>query len=110
MGILTSWWYARKIKVERVSLTMRQAREEISALLSWGVVFMTTGMMPLGTAYLISIIVLRKFDLAAVGCYQAAWALGSQYVGFITQAMGGGFLSAPDRGCQRPPGMQPAGE
>src|SRR5208283_4704728 len=31
MGILTSWWYARKIKIERVLLTMRQAREEISA-------------------------------------------------------------------------------
>jgi PST family polysaccharide transporter len=91
MGILTSWWYARKIKVERVSLTMRQAREEISALFRLGIVFMTTGMMPLGTSYLISILVLRQFNLAAVGCYQAAWTLGGQYVVFITQAMGADF-------------------
>ena len=91
MGILTSWWYARKIKIERVLLTMRQAREEISALLRLGVVFMTAGMMPLGAGYLVNIIMLRKFDLAAVGCYQAASVLGIQYVGFITQAMGADF-------------------
>ena len=37
------------------------------------------------------IMVLRKIDLAAVGCYQAAWVLGGTYVGFIIQAMGADF-------------------
>jgi PST family polysaccharide transporter len=91
MGILTSWWYARKIKIDRVTLTIQQAREEIFSLLRLGVVFMTTGMMPLGAGYLVNIMMLRKFDLAAVGCYQAASVLGLQYVGFITQAMGADF-------------------
>ena len=91
MGILTSWWYARKIKIERVKLTMQQAREEISGLLKLGIVFMTTGMMPLGAGYLVNIIMLRRFDLAAVGCYLAASVLGGQYVNFITQAMGADF-------------------
>lgn len=91
MAILTSWWYARKIKVERVSLTMQQAREEISGLLKLGSVFMISGLMPLGAAYLVNIMVVRRFDLAALGCYQAAWVLGGQYVGFITQAMGADF-------------------
>jgi enterobacterial common antigen flippase len=90
-SILTSWWYARKINIERVALTMRQAREETSALLKLGVVFMTTGLMPLGAGYLVNIMVLRKFDLAAVGCYSAASVLGQTYVGFITQAMGADF-------------------
>ena len=91
MAILTSWWYARKIKIEAVKLTMQQAREEISGLLKLGVVFMTTGMMPLGAGYLVNIILLRKFDLAAVGCYLAASMLGGKYVDFITQAMGADF-------------------
>ena len=90
-SILTSWWYARKIRIEQVALTMRQAVEEISALLKLGVVFMTTGLMPMGAGYLVNIMVLRKFDLAAVGCYQAASVLGGTYVGFITQAMGADF-------------------
>jgi antigen flippase len=91
MAILTSWWYARKIKIERVELTLREAREETAALLKLGVVFMTTGLMPLAAGYLVSIMVLRQFDLAAAGCYQAASVLGGTYVGFITQAMGADF-------------------
>jgi len=90
-SILTSWWFARKIKVENVALTMRQAKAETSALLKLGVVFMTTGLMPLGAGYLVNIMVLRKFDLAAAGCYSAAYVLGNTYVGFITQAMGADF-------------------
>ncbi len=90
-SILTSWWYSRKIRIEPMALTMRQSMEEISALLKLGVVFMTTGLMPLGAGYLVNIMVLRKFDLAAVGCYQAAAVLGGTYVGFITQAMGADF-------------------
>jgi enterobacterial common antigen flippase len=90
-SILTSWWYSRKIRIERVALTMRHAKEEISGLLKLGIVFMTTGLMLPAAGYLVNIMVLRKFDLAAVGCYQAAFVLGGTYVGFITQAMGADF-------------------
>ena len=90
-GILTSWWYSRKIKIERVTLTLRQSMDETSALLKLGVVFMTTGLMPVGAGYLVNLMVLHRFDLAAVGCYQAAAVLGGTYVGFITQAMGADF-------------------
>ena len=106
-GILTSWWYARKIKIERVAMSMREAREETAALLKLGVVFMTTGLMMPGAGYLVSIMVLRKFDLAAAGCYQAAAVLGGTYVGFITQAMGADFyprltaVARDDKECNR---------
>jgi PST family polysaccharide transporter len=91
MGILTSWWYARKVKVEQVSLTPRQVASEASALLKLGVVFMATGIMTFGMAYLIRIIVLRKIGIDAAGYYQSAFAFGSLYVGFIIQAMGADF-------------------
>lgn len=91
MGILTSWWYARKIKVERVVIAWRQTLEESSALLRLGAVFMASGLMTLGAAYLIRIMVLREFNLEAAGCFQAAWALGGLYIAFILQAMGADF-------------------
>ena len=91
MGILISWWYARKIKVERVSLTMQQVGDETRELLKLGLVFMASMLMTLGAGYLIRIIILRKMNIEAAGHFQAAWVLGSYYVGFILQAMGADF-------------------
>jgi len=97
MSILTSWWYARKVKVEHVRVTLGQLSREASGLLKLGVVFMSSALMTLGGAYLIRIIILHKFGLQGdtgtkmAGFYQAAWNLGGVYIGFILQAMGADF-------------------
>ena len=91
MAILTSWWYARKIGIERIHLTLREILVESSALLKLGVVFMATGFMAMGSAYLVRIVVLRKLGVEAAGFYQAAWVLGGLYAGVILNAMGADF-------------------
>ncbi len=87
MSIITSWWYARKIKVEEVAITLRQVASEASELLKLGVVFMASGLLAMGAAYAVRIIVLRKIGVEAAGFYQAAYSLGGLYAGFIVQAM-----------------------
>lgn len=91
MGILTSWWYARKIKVESVRVTLREVFRETSALLKLGFVFMASGLMTMGVAYLVRVILIHKMGLEAAGFYQSAWTLGGLYAGFIFQAMGADF-------------------
>lgn len=91
-NIAMSWWYARRIKVERVSLSPRQVAAEASGLLRLGVAFMSSGLMWMGGAYLVRTIVLRTIGEAEAGYYNAAWALGSYYVGFILQAMTADFF------------------
>jgi antigen flippase len=91
MSILTSWWYARKIKVEKVATGLREVMAETSVLLKLGFVFMATGLMTLGSLYLVRVIVLRKLDVEAVGFYSAAWGIGCYYGGFILSAMGADF-------------------
>jgi enterobacterial common antigen flippase len=91
VGIAVSWWYSRKIRVERVPMRMADISTEVSALLKLGVVFMASGFMSMAVAYLIRIIVLRKIGEDAAGYYQSAWTLGGLYVGFILQAMGADF-------------------
>ena len=91
MGIVTSWWYSRKIKVERVTMRFADISAEVSALLKLGLVFMASAFMAMGVAYLVRIIVLRKMGEDAAGYYQSAWTLGGLYVGFILQAMGADF-------------------
>lgn len=70
---------------------MREVIAETSALLKLGLVFMASGLMTMGSFYLVRVIVLRKLDIEAVGYYSAAWGFGVFYVGFILQAMGADF-------------------
>jgi PST family polysaccharide transporter len=91
MSILTSWWYSRKTKIPVVSLPWFQARHELAALLKLGFAFMASGLLMMGAAYTIRIIVLRKVGYDAAGLYQSAWNLGGLYVGFILQSMGADF-------------------
>jgi PST family polysaccharide transporter len=91
-GNLSSWWYARKIKLETVSLTWHEVAEEASGLLKLGFAFMASGLMSLGAAYLVRVFILRQIGADAAGFYQAAWMLSGLYVGTILQAMGTDFF------------------
>jgi PST family polysaccharide transporter len=72
-------------------MSARHVGQETAALLKLGVVFMASAFLTVGAAYAIRIIVLRADGIEAAGLYQAAWALGGLYVGFILQAMGADF-------------------
>lgn len=91
MTILTSWWYARKIQVARVNLTWKELMAEAGGLLKLGVVFMASGCMTMGVAFVVRAIITRKLGLEASGLYQSAWALGGVYMGYIVTAMGADF-------------------
>jgi PST family polysaccharide transporter len=91
MGILTSWWYARKIKVEAVSVPFRGVLQEAAVLLKLGVILMASSLMMLGVGYLVRVLVLHQIGMEGAGHYQAAWLLGGYYVNFILQAMGTDF-------------------
>jgi len=88
LAVLTSWWYARKIKVEAVQLSSQEVTTEAAALLKLGFVFMLSGVMMQGVMSLVTIILNHKIDEKAVGLYTQAWLLSGYLVGFVFQAMG----------------------
>lgn len=91
MTIVTTWWYSRKVTVQTHSVSPSEVRHEIVALLKLGFAFMSSGLITMGVAYVVRIVVLRKVGFAATGFYQSAWTLGGLYVGFILQAMAADF-------------------
>lgn len=103
----TSWWYSRKINLAAPALSVAEIASESSALLKLGVAFMASGLLMIGAAYAVRIIVLRKAGLEAAGVYYAAWTLGGLYIGFILQALGTDFyprlvgVAANDLECNR---------
>ncbi len=90
-SILTSWWYARRVKVEAVPMRFKEVLEQSSALLKLGFVFMASSLMATAVPYLVRVLVTHQLGLQAAGFYQAAWVIGGLYFGFIVQAMGTDF-------------------
>lgn len=102
-----SWWFSRRLTSRTPKMTNAQVRQEASALLTLGVVFMIGYVASKGSTYLIRVILLREVGLAATGYYQSAWTIGGLYVGFILDAMGADFYprltanSSDDAFCNR---------
>ena len=90
--LVTSWWYSRKIQVQPVAMTIFDVRQEAAGLLKLGFAFMASGVLTMGAAYAVRIIVTRQFGVESAGFYQSAWTLGGLYVGIVLQAMGADFF------------------
>lgn len=90
-GAAASWWYSRKARIEHVAVPASVAFQEAQALLQLGVAFMASGLLMMGAAYVVRLIMIRQLGLDAAGLYQAAWTLGGLYVGMVLQAMGTDF-------------------
>jgi len=89
--LLLSWRLSRQVKVERPQLTTAQVGQEVGALLQLGFAFLASGMLTMGAAYAIRIVIVREVSLTAAGLYQSAWTLAGLYVGFVLRAMGADF-------------------
>jgi len=91
VGVLISWSYARRVRIEPVTVPFRQITNEASSLLKLGLVFLSSGLMTTGALFLLRIFVTRQDGIYGAGQFQAANALAMVYVGFVLQAMGTDF-------------------
>lgn len=90
-GVLISWAFARKVRVEPIDVSLRDIRTEAGGLLKLGIAFAASGLMTVGALFLIRILVVRQEGVDGAGQFQAASALSMVYIGFILQAMGTDF-------------------
>jgi PST family polysaccharide transporter len=91
VNFAAAWWYGRRVELPRPAITAAQLRQTLSVLVRLGFAFMVSGLLVMGSAYAIRVIVLRTAGVDAAGLYQAAWGIGGLYLGFILQAMGTDF-------------------
>lgn len=89
--LAASWWYARKVKLEPVSLSWREIWRIGRPMLRLGASFLVTGLAATGSLYVIRLLVKLAEGTAAVGLYQAAYTISGVYVGFVLTAMGGDY-------------------
>lgn len=86
-GVLTTWWYSRKLPIKTSQISTRHMIVEARVLVKTGFAFMVSGLVNTGVLYLTRVLVARELEMSAVGLYSAAITLSSIYVNIILQAM-----------------------
>lgn len=85
---LLTWYFSRKIKIEKVEITPKQTFEEGKGMLKMGLAMSLSGILVLGSAYLVRIFIVRIGGTEEVGLYTAGFAIVNGYVSLIFRAMG----------------------
>lgn len=85
--LVISWSYARRVPIAPVAMPWGKSVKEARALLTLGSSFMVAALATTATAYIIQVVLIRKFGIPGVGIYRAAYNLSGMFVGFVLTAM-----------------------
>lgn len=86
-SLFLNWYFAQKIKLEKVKTTFKEAIKEGKGMIVMGVAMTLTGILETIAAYVIRIYVANKGGTEEVGFYTAGMTILNTYVGMIFTAM-----------------------
>jgi O-antigen/teichoic acid export membrane protein len=87
VSMLRSWYFARKIKIEKVKVSKVRTIAEGKEMLTMGFMISLSGLITIGTSYIMRIFISRNGGVTDVGLYNAGFAIITTYVGMIFTAM-----------------------
>lgn len=87
-AVATSWWFARKVPVIPIAVSLSESKVEVFKLINFGFPIMLSALGGALTAYLIRIILIRQIGFDGVGLYQSAFSVSGILVSFVLSAMG----------------------
>lgn len=86
--LMFSWYFARKTKTNKVTVTNKQTIEEGKKMLTMGFMISLGGLITMGASYIVRIFISNKGDVSEVGLYNAGIAIINNYTGLVFTAMG----------------------
>ena len=87
-SLLLSWYYSKKINIEKVVVSTKQAIRDGREMLKMGVALSVSSMLALLCAYLLRSFIRYQDGVDQVGFFTAGWAIMNTYVGMVFSAMG----------------------
>ncbi|MCA0932655.1 oligosaccharide flippase family protein [Lutimonas saemankumensis] len=87
VSLISSFYYARKIPIESVSVTKNEIYKEGKSMISMGVVLSLSGVLTIIEAYLVRIYISSVGDVIDVGLFSAGFAIIGTYTGMILNSM-----------------------
>lgn len=86
--LLLTWYFSRKIRIEKQKITPKRTFQEGKEMLKMGLAMSLTNILVLGIGYIIRIFIVRIGGTEEVGLFTAGFAIVNGYVGLIFSAMG----------------------
>ena len=86
-SLLVSFYYSRKIKIEKSTISNAQLFIEGKSIIKLGVMLTLSGLLTLLASYIIQIYVGKNGGLKEVGFYNAGFTLLNSYVGIVFTVM-----------------------
>lgn len=85
--LFLSWVYSRKVEIIAVRIPINNMLKEGKSMLRMGFLISMSGLLGVGTDYLVRIYISRTGGVGDVGLYNAGFAIINTYVGLIFNAM-----------------------
>lgn len=82
-----SWFFANKIKIEPVKVSRLRTIAEGKEMLTLGFMISLSGIITLGTSYILRIFISNEGGVDQVGLFNAGFAIVNTYVGLVFAAM-----------------------
>lgn len=86
-ALLISWWYSRKIRIEKVEVSTRQTLEQGKQMLVMGIAMSFSGIIAMSVSYILRGYIRSVGGTEEVGLFQAGFAIMTSYVGLIFNAI-----------------------
>ncbi len=91
-ALLFSWYFARKVSVDRVRIPARQVFREGRAMLVLGILLSLSALAASTVSYIIHLYISRTGGLVHAGFYSAGFLLLNTYMGMVFSSMGTDYL------------------
>lgn len=85
--LIVSWFYSHRIKIDKVSVSLKDVFREGKTMMVMGISMSLSGVMATGGAYLIRSLLRKWGGIDEVGLFQAGFIIINSYVGLVFSAI-----------------------
>lgn len=85
--LIISWYYSRKIKIEKVQISYKETFATTKQMITMGIAMSVSGILSLGSAFILRGYIRSVGGIEEVGLFQAGFVIINTYVGLIFNAI-----------------------
>lgn len=87
-ALLLSWFYSRRVSIEKVEVTTKEALRSGTSMLKMGLAMSVSGILATISAYILRWFIRQQGGIDEVGLFTAGLLITNTYVGMVFSAMG----------------------